>query len=560
MASRKKEIIFSQSSSGIPAIRELDVSLEDLNTSVGKVINFSPLLKVDGHTGNYTSQFTVNDGCLRQIGQSSKYIVGPACSGKTINYNVSVTDNNQTRQASASIHVAIAENRIVSFLPSYDKPEDGSSLEAGGAIDKKWGFKNVGTSTIKNIKITPTKKSRLDAGQQVVMENTSAWLPGQIRIFKLWLSNAASNAKSEMLEGEFTLEHNSDGKGYVPLKFRGVQGRRLDAYGTYVINALARGSRPNSFTVRISQRILPLETKLRLIATPAYPVDRDKVKININGVVYPPKFYTSGDFYIFRPFPPGDYSGQVILSDENNRITASESFSFTIESRLGRISDLSPRTATKDQPQTFTITGSNFPTTVAFTFDHCNDATTKYISASLATYRCTPRQTGIFTFIGKMQSLGTPMIDSKKYTVEVSEATVVHPLKGAGKLLTDGEGKPKCYFRAKNRCAGSLPIHVGVDLMINAGHPVYSMCNGRVHSDHTNRGVDNSFLIVEHNCNGSLYYGYYGHISSELETNASVSAGDKIGKVKNDGNNSHLHMAIATEYHSRSLSDLSIIS
>ena len=117
------------------------------------------------------------------------------------------------------------------------------------------------------------------------------------------------------------------------------------------------------------------------------------------------------------------------------------------------------------------------------------------------------------------------MTNSEKYTVEVSEPAptssgVVHPLKGAGQLLIDRkDGKPKCYFRAKNRCAPNRPpIHVGVDLMINAGEPVYSMCNGEVVLDHTKREVDSSFLIVKHNCKGSVYYGYYGHILSSVKS------------------------------------------
>jgi len=113
------------------------------------------------------------------------------------------------------------------------------------------------------------------------------------------------------------------------------------------------------------------------------------------------------------------------------------------------------------------------------------------------------------------------------------------------KYVLDGVYSTKYLGRSNN-----IKKHLGIDFMADKDTNVISVCNGKVINNFTERDVYNSFLIIEHNCSGKIFYGYYGHISSKLKKNDNVRQGQIIGKVKKWGNNSHLHFGINDNYKS----------
>lgn len=126
--------------------------------------------------------------------------------------------------------------------------------------------------------------------------------------------------------------------------------------------------------------------------------------------------------------------------------------------------------------------------------------------------------------------------------ISVAYAEVTHPFPNGRTLPGD-----RCHFGTTN-CARS-GYHLGVDLMGRAGSIVVSMCPGEVvHNNTQTSNISNSKVIIKHNCNGKAVYGIYGHIYSTLNPTASINAGEPVGTLKDDGNNSHLHMGVSRIY------------
>jgi hypothetical protein len=105
-------------------------------------------------------------------------------------------------------------------------------------------------------------------------------------------------------------------------------------------------------------------------------------------------------------------------------------------------------------------------------------------------------------------------------------------------------------------------IHNGIDISVEADKPVKSICKGRIYHDNTKKDYGdpsknywNSFLIIEHNCNGQKIYGYYGHIySSDIKYPNNIDIGQPIGTIRHDITNQvkdHLHLSVSTEYDNR---------
>ena len=99
--------------------------------------------------------------------------------------------------------------------------------------------------------------------------------------------------------------------------------------------------------------------------------------------------------------------------------------SVPVEPTIASISSLSPVTVINNQRQTFTVLGSNFPTSVAFSIQDCANGTLVWNSSSNVTYSCIPRSTGDKLLYGAMESGGTPLTNSGYYLslIHISEPT-----------------------------------------------------------------------------------------------------------------------------------------
>ena len=110
---------------------------------------------------------------------------------------------------------------------------------------------------------------------------------------------------------------------------------------------------------------------------------------------------------------------------------------------------------------------------------------------------------------------------------------------------------------------GGSKVHKGIDIMKRVGSPVYSVCDGVVSLNWTRSNYPteflkylNSFLIIEHDCDGNPIYGYYGHIKSNLVNGTEVKAGDVVGYIRKSYDrsnnrtfrNDHLHFGLNVNY------------
>lgn len=80
-------------------------------------------------------------------------------------------------------------------------------------------------------------------------------------------------------------------------------------------------------------------------------------------------------------------------------------------------------------------------------------------------------------------------------------------------------------------------FHTGIDILVSLNTPVFAICDGTVALNNTNSystafdNYWNSFVIIEHNCNGDIVFGYYGHIASHVIKLNKVKAGQLLGYV-----------------------------
>jgi len=97
-------------------------------------------------------------------------------------------------------------------------------------------------------------------------------------------------------------------------------------------------------------------------------------------------------------------------------------------------------------------------------------------------------------------------------------------------------------------------IHLGMDLWIDAGAPIFSPLNATVHSfkNNANYGDYGPTLILEHNVDGVVFYTLYGHLSLEsltaLKVGQSFEQGENIAILGDASINGdyppHLHFQI----------------
>ena len=100
-------------------------------------------------------------------------------------------------------------------------------------------------------------------------------------------------------------------------------------------------------------------------------------------------------------------------------------------------------------------------------------------------------------------------------------------------------------------------IHLGVDIWIPAGTPVYAPWEARVHSFRDNEGFGNygPTIILEHTIDHQTFYTLYGHLSrsslSNLKTGQPVAQNTLLGEVgpypENGDWPPHLHFQVMTD-------------
>ena len=104
-------------------------------------------------------------------------------------------------------------------------------------------------------------------------------------------------------------------------------------------------------------------------------------------------------------------------------------------------------------------------------------------------------------------------------------------------------------------------LHLGVDIWLPAGEPIYAPLAGSVHSfaDNANFGDYGPTIILEHEQDGFAFYSLYGHLSrtslKELREGMSIEAGHKIatlGEEEENGNwPAHLHFQLMLDLEGR---------
>ncbi|MEA2042288.1 MAG: peptidoglycan DD-metalloendopeptidase family protein [Bacteroidota bacterium] len=100
-------------------------------------------------------------------------------------------------------------------------------------------------------------------------------------------------------------------------------------------------------------------------------------------------------------------------------------------------------------------------------------------------------------------------------------------------------------------------VHLGVDLWADAGEPVYSPGEAKIHSfkNNANFGDYGATIILEHEIDAVKFYTLYGHLSMQsLEnknTGQQIGAGEQfatLGKVSENGSwPPHLHFQIISD-------------
>ena len=98
--------------------------------------------------------------------------------------------------------------------------------------------------------------------------------------------------------------------------------------------------------------------------------------------------------------------------------------------------------------------------------------------------------------------------------------------------------KSGCY----NRAVSEL-WHAGEDWGVKAGTVVRSVANGTVRYADPRYSYPGRVVIIEHKLSsGEVVYSQYGHLTAlSVENGTVVKKGDPIGKVLDQGSNSHLH-------------------
>ena len=133
-------------------------------------------------------------------------------------------------------------------------------------------------------------------------------------------------------------------------------------------------------------------------------------------------------------------------------------------------------------------------------------------------------------------------------------------MKEKGSAVAIGRyNEDRTIYKGYSLFEGTKPsrrIHLGIDLWVHAGTPVYAPIAGQVHSFADNKapGDYGPTIILEHHLGSIHFYTLYGHLSPDsligLEEKQPVRSGQQIARVGNYPQNGnwppHLHFQIIT--------------
>lgn len=116
----------------------------------------------------------------------------------------------------------------------------------------------------------------------------------------------------------------------------------------------------------------------------------------------------------------------------------------------------------------------------------------------------------------------------------------------AGQLslpIADGDYVVSSTYKSPGR-----PGHRGIDLAADDGTPMYAMAAGVVTAAGPASGFGN-WIVIDHTIDGQAYSTVYGHMWDDgvaVEVGETVTAGQHIGEVGNDGQSTgaHLHLEV----------------
>ena len=134
-------------------------------------------------------------------------------------------------------------------------------------------------------------------------------------------------------------------------------------------------------------------------------------------------------------------------------------------------------------------------------------------------------------------------------------------MKKKGSAVAIGRyNEDRTIYKGYSLFTGTKPsrhIHLGIDLWVHAGTPVFAPIAGQVHSfaDNKAAGDYGPTIILEHHIGSILFYTLYGHLSpdslSGLVEKQPVRAGQEIARAGNYPQNGnwppHLHFQIITD-------------
>lgn len=157
-------------------------------------------------------------------------------------------------------------------------------------------------------------------------------------------------------------------------------------------------------------------------------------------------------------------------------------------------------------------------------------------------------------------------------TINIRTFWLAQPLQNLDENLMKGIVPGHCLFGGYCARGTDIKAHNAIDYMVNAGEPVYAICDGIVKEVRAgpSYSVGERFTIIDHfNCGGyESLFAYYGHIDPDVEIakypgpgepppdacdtpdgkNYCITRDQQIGVVADWGNNSHLHFSINSQY------------